>query len=323
MKVVYVAGKYSAECEAEVKKNIARAEEVAQEIWKKGHVAICPHLNTAHWGGMLTHEQFIKGDLELIRRCDAVFMLAGWPASKGACQEREFAMSNGIDVFFTRAELFAWANKADEPGTPPFAEDIDTESQPDWKTQAADEGGSVLASVPDPNGAGIVTDLDTPAERYRGREAALKKLEALVGNFRQDPMSDDHNKLTPTRLASHEYNGFVTKDSGTRHVESTGAVRDTATGKGRFDLSPAGPLKRLAQLYERGAVKYGPNNWRRGINLPRYIDSAMRHINDFQDGKRDEDHLIAAAWNLFGYVWTEAEIAAGRLPGSLEEGRPA
>ena len=47
----------------------------------------------------------------------------------------------------------------------------------------------------------------------------------------------------------------------------------------------------------------------------------MRHINDFQAGERAEDHLIAAAWNLFSYVWTEAEIAAGRLPGSLEEGK--
>ena len=41
MKVVYVSGKYSADNESEVKKNIARAEDVAQQIWKKGHVAIC------------------------------------------------------------------------------------------------------------------------------------------------------------------------------------------------------------------------------------------------------------------------------------------
>ena len=275
MKVVYVAGPYSAPSEAEVKRNIARAEDVAQQIWKKGHVAICPHLNTAHWGSMLTHEQFIKGDLELIRRCDAVFMLAGWPASKGASQEREFAEAHGIDVFFTRSELFAWADKADEPATPPYAEDIEAAQQPDW----------------------------TPA-----------KLDALVEKIRTEPLTD-------FLAERHADAAFITKDSGKRHVEITGALRDTNEGKGRFDLIPALPLKRLAQLYQRGAAKYGDNNWRKGINLPRYIDSAMRHINDFQAGERAEDHLIAAAWNLFSYVWTEAEIAAGRLPGSLEEGK--
>ena len=278
MKVVYVAGKYSAENEAEVKKNIARAEDVAQQIWKKGHVAICPHLNTAHWGSMLTHAQFIRGDLETIRRCDAVFMLEGWPASKGAIQERLFAEEQGIAVFFTRAALFSWCDMADEPATPPFEEDSPVAAeQPDWITQATDEGGSVLAAVP-----------------------------------------EDGADFKPINIA--DGSGFITKDSGVRHVESTGGQRDSNAGKGRFDLIPAMPLKRLAQLYQRGAIKYGDHNWRRGINLPRYIDSAMRHINDFQEGKRDEDHLIAAAWNLFSYVWTEAEIAAGRLPQSLEEG---
>jgi hypothetical protein len=110
---------------------------------------------------------------------------------------------------------------------------------------------------------------------------------------------------------------FITKDSGQRRVFETGSVRDSRKGKGRFDLIPAYPLKRLAQLYERGAEKYADNNWQKGQNLANYLDSAMRHLNDYRDGDRSEDHLIAVAWNIFAYVWTERAIEQGKLPASL------
>lgn len=110
---------------------------------------------------------------------------------------------------------------------------------------------------------------------------------------------------------------FITKDSGERRVFETGSVRDSRKGKGRFDLIPAYPLKRLAQLYERGAEKYADNNWQKGQPLANYLDSAMRHMNDYRDGDRAEDHLIAVAWNVFAYIWTERAIEQGKLPASL------
>lgn len=111
--------------------------------------------------------------------------------------------------------------------------------------------------------------------------------------------------------------GFVTKDSGERSQFVTGAVRDTNEGKGRFDLISPIALKRLAQLYERGAKKYGSRNWEKGIPLWRYLDSAERHLNDFKAGDRVEDHLIAVAWNVFGFIHTEEMIRQGKLPFSL------
>lgn len=110
------------------------------------------------------------------------------------------------------------------------------------------------------------------------------------------------------------------KDSGVRERYSTGAVRDTGAGKGRFDLLPAYPLKRLAVHYENGARKYSDRNWEKGIPLKRFMDSALRHLFCYQDGQRDEDHLAAAAWNVLGFIWTEREIAEGRLPEDLGEG---
>lgn len=113
--------------------------------------------------------------------------------------------------------------------------------------------------------------------------------------------------------------GFITRDSGERQAFSTGSVRDTREGKGRFDLIPSYPQKRLAQLYERGAKKYGDNNWQKGQPLSRYMDSAARHLADFLDGDHVEDHLASVVWNVYAFMWTEREINAGRLPKELDD----
>lgn len=97
----------------------------------------------------------------------------------------------------------------------------------------------------------------------------------------------------------------VIQDSGDRTQFSTGAVRDMHEGKGRFDLLPMCVLLRLARHYENGCLKYGDRNWEKGIPCHSFADSAMRHICKYMDGWRDEDHLIAAIWNLCGLAWTE------------------
>ena len=95
------------------------------------------------------------------------------------------------------------------------------------------------------------------------------------------------------------------KDSGNRTTFSTGAVRDIHEGKGRFDLLPMCVLLRLAKYYEAGAKKYAERNWEHGIPAHSFADSAMRHMVKYMDGQTDEDHLIAAIWNLCGLAWTE------------------
>ena len=95
------------------------------------------------------------------------------------------------------------------------------------------------------------------------------------------------------------------KDSGDRREFDSGAVRDMAEGKGRFDLLPMCVLMRLAKHYEKGAIKYSERNWEKGIPAHSFADSAMRHLVKYLDGWEDEDHLIAAIWNLMGLAWTE------------------
>lgn len=98
------------------------------------------------------------------------------------------------------------------------------------------------------------------------------------------------------------------KSSGDMTVFASGAVRDKKTGKGRCDLLPACVLLRLAKLYERGAGKFGSYNWQKGIPCHSFADSALRHMLKYMDGQTDEDHLIAAIWNLCGLAWTEEKL---------------
>lgn len=97
----------------------------------------------------------------------------------------------------------------------------------------------------------------------------------------------------------------IIKDSGERTQFQTGAVRDMHEGKGRFDLLPMCVLMRLAKHYEAGCAKYGDRNWEKGIPCHSFADSAFRHLVKYMDGYTDEDHLIAAIWNLCGLAWTE------------------
>jgi hypothetical protein len=107
------------------------------------------------------------------------------------------------------------------------------------------------------------------------------------------------------------------KDSGVRQQFQTGSQRDTREGKGRFDLLPAKALKRLAQHFEKGGVKYSERNWELGQPLSRYLDSALRHCFAVLDNQTDEPHIDAAAWNLMCFMETESRIKLGLLPKEL------
>lgn len=110
---------------------------------------------------------------------------------------------------------------------------------------------------------------------------------------------------------------FVTKDSGERRRFNTGAQRDVVTDKGRYDLISPIMIERLAKLLQRGAEKYDDRNWEKGMPLSVYMDSGMRHLYKFLEGHRDEDHLIAAIWNLQALLHIEEMVGRGILSKDL------
>jgi len=111
----------------------------------------------------------------------------------------------------------------------------------------------------------------------------------------------------------------VILDSGKREDFFTGSKRDSRDGKGRFDLLPCRAIMKLAQHYENGSKKYGERNWEKGQPISRYFDSALRHAFKYLQGRREEPHLIAAAWNLLCAIETEERIKEGILPKELND----
>lgn len=95
-----------------------------------------------------------------------------------------------------------------------------------------------------------------------------------------------------------------------RHF-STGAVRDDATGKGRYDLLPWGAIHALARHCERGAIHYGERNVDKGIPQHSLIDSGLRHLGQYIQGDAEPYHLVAALWNIAWAV--EQEIKRPEL----------
>jgi len=71
-------------------------------------VALCPHTMTRFYQGFLPDALWLAGDLELLSRCDAVFLVPGWEDSQGARAENDFAKVKGIPRFTTLMELEGW-----------------------------------------------------------------------------------------------------------------------------------------------------------------------------------------------------------------------
>ncbi len=97
MKVlVFLSGKYS----GDIDENIQTARNAAIKLWEKGYAVFCPHLNTAHFeiDCMCEYNDYLNGDLEILKRCDEIHMLPGWEKSTGAKIEHDFALKNDIVI---------------------------------------------------------------------------------------------------------------------------------------------------------------------------------------------------------------------------------
>lgn len=111
--VVYVSGKMTAKDKQEEKNNILIALSVAAKLWNIGFTALCPHTNAPQPinGCGCRYEEYIEGDLELLSRCDAIFMLYGWEQSVGATLEHQEAEKLSLPIFYEIESLMRYFDK--------------------------------------------------------------------------------------------------------------------------------------------------------------------------------------------------------------------
>lgn len=106
--MVYCAGPYT---KPDPAVNTRNAVLIGQQLRDElDIVTIVPHVT--HFEHMLSpkpYEYWLRIDLDLMARCDAVFRIPG--ESSGADAEEAEAIKLGIPVIHSRAQLAEWANQ--------------------------------------------------------------------------------------------------------------------------------------------------------------------------------------------------------------------
>jgi hypothetical protein len=72
--IVYVAGPFTGATPWDVACNVRDAETWGLEVARAGGMPLIPHANTSLFSGQLTEAFWYQGTLELMRRCDGIFV---------------------------------------------------------------------------------------------------------------------------------------------------------------------------------------------------------------------------------------------------------
>lgn len=84
--------------------NIAKAKQIALELWKKGYTVICPAANSDLPISLaekeLEADRWLNGDIEILQRCDAMVVSPGWQLSDGVKGEISCAEMYGIPTYY-------------------------------------------------------------------------------------------------------------------------------------------------------------------------------------------------------------------------------
>lgn len=118
------------------------------------------------------------------------------------------------------------------------------------------------------------------------------------GSYTHDYAGNDEVNYT-----EHDIISFVISHIPEEVIRSITSVK---YGNGKFTPKAiAAMLRDLAIHYEKGAEKYGVDNWKKGVPLSSFWDSGARHTCQYLLGLEDEPHWISAIWNMLGYLWVE------------------
>lgn len=181
----------------------------------------------------------------VVNKADAVIVLPGWEASRGANLEVRLATTFGKPVY-----RFRFHESPDGVLVPGLARLSDDELYGVFRP------GDV-ASAP-------------PVE-----ETELSRSQVVTAGPYVDTGADAYD--ADGRFLSYE-------DNPLRHTFSSGGIKDNR-GKPQVDLLPSAPLLAIAEVLGFGARKYQPHNWRRGLPWGDTYASLQRHLLAWNAGE--------------------------------------
>ena len=106
-----------------------------------------------------------------------------------------------------------------------------------------------------------------------------------------------------TELMQDEIIGYIANFMESGDTAELYTCLDSFAYPGRVFKCAADMLLEVSKHYEDGGKKYGDDNWKKGMSVRCYIDSALRHYLKWLRGDEDERHDRAFVWNLMCCIW--------------------
>lgn len=104
--LLYVAGPYSANGMCTEEDHIRRAEEVSIQLIRNHFHVICPHKNTSGYekyeDDNINFDTWIAIDLNILKRCDGLYLFGDYAKSRGAMIEFRYARKKTMPIFRER-----------------------------------------------------------------------------------------------------------------------------------------------------------------------------------------------------------------------------
>lgn len=281
----------------------------------------------------LPRQVYLRRAFRALCECHAIAVLEGWETSQGARVEKVMADALGMPRYWYKdppPDATTW----DLPLEREAARHVVQALADEVCCVAKDVG--VCKNISDE----LICDM-TPGACPKSASAGSRKASVPSG-VANNPVPDgpyidadgalclEHPRDVGKRLGfTLDMKHVVDLDGIARAIKDakwephrsfpTGAVRDNDTDKPPMHLLTYEALAALAQHSGEGAKKYAARNWEKGIPLHAYADSGLRHMLKWTSGWDDEDHLVAALWNLAAAVTTRERAKAGKLPESVLE----
>ncbi len=83
-------------------------------------------------------------------------------------------------------------------------------------------------------------------------------------------------------------------------------------GKPRMSLIDSYAMEQLAWVLTKGAIKYAPHNWRKGLKISECLDSMQRHINAYNNPHMEDNdpetglsHMAHVMCNAMFILWLQ------------------
>lgn len=167
-----------------------------------------------------------------------------------------------------------------------------------WDREVPESGHDDPPGEPGVPGVPIEPTILDSGDRTEFASGARRDMRAGKGRFDISPLEVISKMIDPDGDTILDCIADFMREGDTRHLYD---ALNTFTAVFHNQMETL--LLETAVHFEEGAKKYGEANFRLGIPIWCYIDSAVRHYIKWLRGDREERHDRAFCWNLMCGIW--------------------